>query len=291
KVTINHTGIGRLEHGTPGEPDVGFVYIGNGEHGIALTGGVHDMTIGDINRDRAVSIVDHINGAGIYLSGKTTQNNYVVGCNIGFDFFHPATVKGNKYGIQITNGSHSNTIGLRGGYQFSFQDGNFFQFESANTIHGSFEAGILLESGGQVSGTSSRNKPPSTPTGANVIQNNNIGSFQSATNKANKVGMLLRGEAFANRIGGNGPSEGNTFGNNNRAGIEISGMKLQDPVFANRIIGNSFINHGILVDTVSNPQKEFPNGVGIAVTGGSSGHIIGGPAQSDANYFGFNQVG
>jgi hypothetical protein len=273
------------------------VAVPNGIHGIALTGGTWGNTIGHAESRFALEIMGHANGAGVYLAGPDTRENRVFGNRIGsayraqiWNFGSDATVA-NRYGIQITDRAHSNQIGVPGERLLDASSSGYEQ-SSANYIYQSSEAGILIESGGIPDASIA---PGQTPEGANVIQNNEIGGFDprdavGGTSAPNQVGILLRGDGRMNLIGGTGPGEGNMIAKNTKAGLQIDGIVVTQPNLANRIVGNVFgANFGAADGP--DPLNVPPDGVGLLVTNGASGHVIGGDDLAEGNWFAKNRVG
>ena len=279
---------------------IGNADFGNGKSGLAITDGAHDNTVGPMQNDyftdsRGSEFQNHTgigedSGAGILLSGEGTRNNLIYGSVFGSNQFAQFDL-GNRYGIRITNGASANTIGLRGDIATTtsvpiLRTYNLFFFNK--------EAGILLESGGQLPNQSTLpGEPPLTPTGGNVIQNNFIGRHQRYVYNIapNRVGILIREGGVANRIGGSNPGEGNIIRNNDRAGIEIDGGTITRPEMANRIIGNIIQAQGSELGLACDPLTGEPQGVGILVSNGASGHIIGGTSPGEGNKIGARKSG
>jgi hypothetical protein len=296
EIEVRDARIGASSILRPGSTTVPLA-VPNGIHGIALTGGTRGNTIGHAESRFALEIAGHTNGAGVYLAGPDTRENRVFGSRIGsayraqlWNFASDATLA-NRYGIQITDGAHSNQIGVPGERLFDASSSGYEQ-SSANYIYQSSEAGILIESGGLPNVSIA---PGQTPEGANMIQNNEIGGFDppnavGGTSAPNAVGILLRGNARMNVIGGTGPGESNMIAKNTRAGLQIDGVVVTQPNLANRIIGNVFgANFG--ATDGPDPLNVPPDGVGVLINNGASGHVIGGDDPAEGNRFAKNRVG
>lgn len=298
-ISINHTDIGRADaDASPlfnfyGRAD-GYIAMGNSQHGIAISNGARDVRIGSAEIVRDVHIVDHTEGAGLYVAGPEAGEVRVWGTRFGTGYF--GETEGNRVGIHLTAGTQSNVIGMRGepfrgnGPQDSF-DKNFH-----NTFAGSTLAAIWIEdSGGTISGTIPGNAPPPTPTGANVIINNAFSRTYLETGAAvepNEIGILLTGTSYANRIGGTDSSDGNDIRNSNRAGIELRAVSPPISGLSNRIIGNEIIGGGSSLDPVGDLLPlDDPIGAGILLAEGSSGNIIGGLAAGQRNLVNTNFAG
>lgn len=261
-------------------------YFGNGLGGIALVN-ARNCTIGDHDRSYDVHINAHTTGAGILMSGTQSTGNLVVGCQIGSHHDGRLNV-GNLYGIQVTNGAWGNTIGLRGDLLESFIPPVFLESRSRNWILGNTGAGILLESGGDPSQTLTEGE---TPRGGNVVQNNQIGASAEdipGMIVPNEVGILIKPGAVENRIGGVEDGEANNIEGNRKAGIEIDGGIVR-PNTANRIVGNRIV--GTMDGGAGDPLQARPPGVGVLVTGGATGHVVGGAAAGEGNTIADNLVG
>ena len=259
----------------------------NAQNGIAITEGAQSTTIGGSYRAIDVRIHNHVNGAGILLSGKETRDNIVFNCEIGSNPTNEAGL-GNRYGIHLTGGAHSNVIGLRGSqYQVTEEDAIRF-YGSSNQIRGNIEAGILLESGVDPLEAILTTE---LPTKGNVIQNNLIGL---ADKTSNEVGIWLRGDAYGNRIGGTAEEERNLISYNRKAGILIEnvvrGFRGSGRI-PNRIIGNTITRQGNSETPSNDPVPDPDYGVGILITEDASGHVIGGEAPGEGNKILRNHTG
>ncbi len=303
-VRINHTDVGRIDNGAAialypfyARPITLFP-LGNGGHGISVKDGARDVVIGSRQFVRDVHVVAHTAGAGIRIAGADTTNVTVLGSHIGTGYF--GENEGNLHGIQITEGSGGNMIGLQGNPVVDAigPAGRLYAMASHNTIMANLQSGILLEAGGAFQSTVVPGQPPPTPANGNVIINNYIGTFnrlsdEDSTNLPNGTGILIRGQAFANRIGGNAEGEGNQISYNNRAGIEFSGVTIPNPALSNRITGNTISLTGSFVnwpsDYAAATDAQF-TGIGVLFTGGAGGNILG-EESSSYNNLNNNAVG
>ncbi|HAV65663.1 MAG TPA: hypothetical protein DCY13_25225, partial [Verrucomicrobiales bacterium] len=259
----------------------------NGTHGIAITDGARDVSVGGIHRSIKVRIANQTNGAAIYIAGSQTSSNEVFGCEIGYSSIRSYR-RGNKVGIHLSEGAFANVIGRRGeAYQVS-EAGVIRNYESANEIRGSTEAGILLESGGDPAQTITAGQQP---TGGNVIQNNFISGFSSGGQSANRIGIWIRDGAVANRIGGSNPGERNEINYNLEAGILIDGLQVARQNLANRIVGNQLFRNGHTVADPGTPLAGWFQGMGIGLVNNARGNLIGGSLGTEANEIRQNQVG
>jgi len=285
--------------------------LDNGIDGIRLLN-ASGCRIGDHRVFYDVGVIGAPNGAGIRMEGLDTFDNAVFGSSIGAtSTFLPNGVSYFSYGdsqqigIYITDGAWGNVIGRRG----DTRDDGFGLFEpteifdpvsgdlaeaytSGIRVYGSTEAGIIIESGGdpRISIT-----PDDVPVGGNVVQNCEIGFpgvlFGGETKpRKNRVGLILRGEARANRIGGTLPSEGNQFWGNRSVGLIIDGIEISQSNRANRIVGNVFRQNWETLKRLDRPpdfSTEPPvggTGLGLLVRD-SVRQPIGGTAPGERNVF------
>ncbi len=271
-IVVNRTVVGASQ-----ASDFSLVARGNTLGGIALQDFAHHNRLGDREAFGKLDIVGHTTTVGVLIEGGA-HDNHIFGANFGsiesgLNPFMTGPDYGNFYGIRIRDGAHSNVIGARGSSP-AFQ-GNWFRWSEG--------AGVLLESGGFVSGTQTPGVTP-TPTNANVLINNRFGT----SGGENVVGVLLRAGAQANRIGGV-DGDSNDFQRNTKAGIWIDGYAIAEPHLANRIIGNSFMFMSG-PNLPADPLVAVPDGVGVLLTN-ASGHVIGGPGVGERNRLLFNYVG
>lgn len=295
-VFVGFTDVGRTFFGRSGLFDnftgrsEGAIALGNGGHGIVVSGGARDVLIGEGSVGLDVQIVKHTSGAGILIEGTGTEDVRVYGTRIGSGFFGELD-EGNQIGIHIRDGARNNRIG--GPTTLDSSSNQFY--DRTNTLLGNSLAGIVLESGGTIDGTiPPSGLPENPPTNANVIINNHIGvdPYDPTARIGNEVGVLLRTGAHANRIGGIEGQDGNLIRFNRRAGIEIDGFGLSARYQSNRILGNLITNNG---DGETDPTDPYDDatakGVGILLSNNASGHIIGGLQRRTLNSIRSNKVG
>jgi hypothetical protein len=298
-ITINHTDIGRAD--TDASPLFnfyaradGYTPMGNELHGIAITNGAREIYIGSFEIPRDVHIVDHTEGAGVYVEGPESGDVRIWGSRFGTGYF--GEKEPNRVGIHLTGGTQNNVIGMRGEPYRGDNPSISLNKNFHNTFAGSTVAGIWIEdSGGGFSGTIPSNEPPPTPSGGNVIINNAFTRTYQETGfpiDPNEVGILLTGESYANRIGGEDPSDENEIRGSNRAGIELRGVSPPHPGLSNRIIGNQIIGGGGMLVIGEDPlPAPGQTSAGILLSEGSSGNIVGGLAPGERNLVNSNYVG
>lgn len=288
-VVVNHTVVGGSQPNDAPPPPI--IPYGNDLGGIALQDGTHDNRLGDSYQYATLDVIGHSSSAGVLIEGGA-HHNWIYGANFGsiesdFFQFQSTADMGNFYGIHIRGGAYGNLIGARGsrldaGYGQIYRWGNSFRW--------SLGAGMLIESGGFVSGSQVPGVTP-TPTGANVVINNVFGDagFTAEDRGANDVGLILRAGAVANRIGGVDSGERNNFARNTMASLWIDGYAISEPYLTNRIIGNDF-RSATGPNLPADPLVAIPDGVGVLLTN-ASGHVIGGANLGEGNRFFLNYIG
>jgi parallel beta-helix repeat protein len=280
-VDVKHCHIGLAISGIISE-----VSRGNGGAGVALVN-ASDCEIGDLSTSLDVHINNHAT-EGILISGEASTRNRVFNCQIGSHHDGRDGI-GNAVGIRVAGGAWRNIIGQRNGPFFAF-DGTFvLDGKGANVIMNNSDAGIVLASGGDPTTTQNPTDPPS---GGNTIIGNRIGgpADNKPIHRGNGVGLRLEDGARYNRIGGREQGDANHFAANIRAGIHINGGTVAGRS-VNRIIGNIFERQGETAPPSGDPLTSRPNGVGVLVTGGAKGHLIGSSDPISGNKFIDNLIG
>ncbi|MEZ5277010.1 MAG: NosD domain-containing protein, partial [Opitutaceae bacterium] len=287
RIRINAATIGTVYYGSQ-TPKA----LGNGIHGIALTGGASGVTVGDRNDRFRTFITHHVEGAGIYLAGTETRDNSISGAVIGRPdnlavFSLGSGGAGNAIGIHITAGAHGTQVGIPGELVRSPEYDNG-AIRPWNEIENN-NVGIQIESGGDPSQTIPSDKnTPFAPRGANVVVNNRIGHIKDPqvfndTDRGNAIGIVLTGNAAQNRIGGPGPAEGNLIHGSGSVGLLIQGVTHDRPELANRIIGNEFKGTGTLIENPVDPREGSITSAAILLHAGTANQIIGGNNPGEGN--------
>jgi hypothetical protein len=187
----------------------------------------------------------------IGIAGSGATNNTIEGNFIGTDVTGESVIGNEDSAIYLTNGAADNTIG--------------------GTVPGS---GNLISGNGQ-SGPFDAVQIDGDGTDGNVIAGNFIGTDASGKkalgNGGNGVGII--GGAAENTIGGPSLAARNVISGNQGAGIAINGSGTS----ANLVLGN-------LIGTDSSGKTALPNlAVGISISDGASGNIVGGTNSAAAN--------
>ncbi len=250
----------------------------NGTHGIHLRNGTHDNTLGDRHSWLDLHISGQPAGAGILLEGSGTDNNRILGNQIGSDHGNNSYPSEGllNIGIHIRDGARFNTVGYMGGYIEISEPPNYGDYyRPFNVIGNATRAGILLE------GCSD-----------NIIQNNYIGVDESGQNAGNRLGIELTGGAANNRIGGPIREQGNRINLNDDAGIALIDNPLDDIALSNPILNNEIHASGAGAgsQTVVDPLTGVSYGVGILIQGTTANNRVG-EAFSMRNDLEGNRVG
>ncbi|MBX7222347.1 MAG: hypothetical protein K1Y36_20525 [Blastocatellia bacterium] len=191
-------------------------------------------------------------GTGILITGVGVFNNAVQGCYIGVNAEGTAA-QANKIGIQINSGATGNVIGGTLASQ-------------RNVISGNTDGGIVMEDIG---------------TAGNIVAGNLIGlnAAASASIGNSDGGVIIRGGAAGNRIGGTSSAEGNV----------IAGTKGSGPGILLTGAGtNSNLVQGNLIGTNAARQDFGNGGEGVRIVSGASRNLIGGKTSGAGNVILFN---
>ena len=278
--SVIHTDIGRTPEVSIIDPEAGRTYdrqfAGVGKSGIAIANGAHDNIIGSRSTDMRVH-VDASPDAGILIDGS--DDNLVAGCFFGISLvYHEfAETDKNRIGIHIRNGAKGNQIGQVG--PMLGPDPNAMSFsgivDRLNTITETREAGIWIEDAGGGLGPNGEREQP------NVLHNNDIDSDGiglkiSGDSRVNDIGGWRGGPTGAIFVGGFFTQEDNGIAGS-IAGVQIDSVAIADPAERNRFLNNAIFTYQVDeedpagVDLLAGP----PHGVGVLITGNSSGNIVG----------------
>lgn len=213
----NYIGTGRTAYGQ----------IPNGTHGVYITGGAKNNTIGGSAEDeRNIISGNTIDGVRIYGSG--TNGNILIGNHIGTDKAGTGSLPNEEHGVQIMHGAQSNLIG-------GTSDGE------RNIISGNLMSGVYI------TGTTTI----ITNTMSNRVVGNYIGLSDTGWSaEANgHYGVYIGGGAEDNIVGGDSGDHRNLISGNARAGVAIVGTGTQDNIISANFIGtddygNSDVGNG-----------------------------------------------
>lgn len=164
--------------------------------GLFMTDAANENIIGPSNA------VSGNTDTGIYLAGKNTMKNRVIGNFVGVGPIGLTALGNGEYGISLQGGPRSNQIGGQ-------------ELGEGNVIAGSSKAGIEIRN-------SFSNRVEGNLIGTNVLGKGPL---------PNKFGIKIAGTAQDNQVGG---SLGNVISGNTNEGILIAGPKAIN----NRVLGN-----------------------------------------------------
>lgn len=190
-------------------------------------------TPGDVVAARNI-ISGNDRGAGVQLAyGSTvTQPNFVRGNLIGTDVTGTRAI-GNRFGVQIGDGSAPNELG-------GFAPG------AGNVISGNVEHGVVL-------GGNSRTK----------VRGNLIGTQADGVRPLGNGSDGINSTSLNNTIGGAGPGDGNVIAFNGGTGVEVTSCCGGSVGLGNAILGNSIhSNHRLGIDLGSDGVTENDLGDG-----------------------------
>ncbi|MFO0850510.1 MAG: right-handed parallel beta-helix repeat-containing protein [Gemmataceae bacterium] len=246
-----------------GTDDDGENKVGSQGTGVILNSGATGVVIGGPTpADR--NLISGNVGAGVQITGVATTGNTVLGNFIGTNAGGSAAVP-NARGVSIFGGASGNTVGGT-------------TAAARNVISGNTVQGVVLNDPG---------------TSNNVVQGNYIGTDWTGTvglsNLAN--GVVIRGGASANTIGGTTPGAGNLISGNNR-GVHIlepgtSGNLVQGNLIgldATGKVARSNETQGVVVG-----QGATDNTIGGTVAG--AGNVISGNAGAGVMFDGVGTTG
>ena len=227
---------------------------GNATDGIALYGEASGNTVGGAGA--LGNTIASSGGNGVRLSGAGATANAVVGNRIGTAVDGTAALNNADSGVLITGGASDNRIG-------GYADAGL-----GNLISGNGKNGVLLDG---------------TDTSGNSVAGNRIGTDATGTSALpNGDGVLIRGGAHDNLVGGAFVGHGNTVSGNAFDGVEIRGAGTDRNTVAGNIIGLAEGTgaalgnggHGVVVADGARDSRIGGDGVALF------GNVISGNADS-----------
>lgn len=190
----------------------GTTAIANKAHGVVVSGGASNNTIGGATGN----IISGNTKNGLNLTGSGTTGNLVTGNTIGLNAAGALVIGNGFNGVQITAAANGNVV-------------------DDNVISGNTRSGVFVNGSNQT-----------------IITRNNIGTDEAGTgifaNGAN--GVFVTNKSANNFIGGASGTDGNLIVNNNGNGVLIganpsAGFPTPAGV-GNAILGNSIFNNALL---------------------------------------------
>lgn len=239
-------------------------------NGIEIRGGAANNRIGEPLYTTRI-LIDDVAGAGILIRDAATIDNTVSGCHTSWEPdapLHDSDWAG--CGVYLYDGARGNRIGVPGP-----TDGRsslaFGPSDHTNSFSGAVAGLVIDGAGGSVNHGGERQLP-------NVIASNSIHG---------PVGLLIRGGAEVNDIGGEAPPArgfvllGESWmGDANGIGGTIAAVKVDSTPLSHPTARNRFMNNVITGGVSSTPDPvpplvPVPEPVGLLITGDSDGHIFG----------------
>jgi hypothetical protein len=223
---VENNNIGTNKAGTAKIPNSAGITIENGASGNLIGG----------NTANTGNLISGNAGDGVLITGMNTNNNVIQSNVIGTN----TTAKGplaNQNGIEIQTGAQNNTIGGT-------------TSTTGNIISGNAATGVLITGAN---------------TSKNVIEGNFIGADVTGnTALANADGVVIKGTATNNTIGGTVTGSGNLISGNTNSGITIKDAGTT---------GNQALNNTIGLDVSG--AAALANPTGVLIEGGANGNTIG----------------
>ncbi|MCD6578845.1 hypothetical protein J7L48_05170, partial [bacterium] len=215
----------------------GTADLGNAWHGVYISNVAKSNTIGGTIAG-ARNIISGNNSHGVLITGTGTDNNVVLGNYIGTDVNGTADLGNSNDGVYITSGAQSNTIGgIVAG--------------ARNIISGNNNIGVLVSDSDN-----------------NTVLGNYIGTDVTGTIDIANLngGIVIRGGAQSNTVGGTVAGARNIISGNNTCGVAI----LSSGTDNNKVLGN-------YIGTDVNGTSYLGNSAyGIEISNGAQSNTIGG---------------
>jgi len=227
--------------------------VSNAIGGIILTGQTTGNTVGGDSTNARNVISGNVN-AGIWITGAGVGSNVVAGNFIGLNAAGTAALPNTFVGMYVLDGARFNRIGGTNAGE-------------RNVISGNISEGVRIAGVGASSNVVLGNFIGTDATGANAVGN----GFAGAT---------IFGQATANWIGGGADGSRNLISGNGSYGVAIGDFGTA----SNRVAGN-FIGTDVTGTAV------IGNSSGVVLGWGSTGNLIGGGADGEANLISGNSTG
>ncbi len=239
-----------------GTDPTGTIALGNSGPGVEIGAYSSGNTIGG-SAPGAGNLISNNAGAGVSISGTTSEGNVVLGNEIGTDLAGTVAMANSGDGVLITGGATNNTIG---GITATPGSG------AGNLISGNTHNGVeILDAG----------------TTGNVVAGNLIGTDvtgEAALANSND-GVGIASGASNNTIGGTSSGSRNVVSGNGNNGVEINGTGTTGNLVAGNLIGTDATGEVAL----PNGQPSAPNEDGVEIDNGASNNTIGGSDAGDGN--------
>jgi CSLREA domain-containing protein len=238
-IGTNATGTGPLANGT-----IGVFRLGSGTG--AVIGGTAGTTPGGPCTG-ACNLISGNGSRGVVIQDPTNSGTIIQGNYIGTDVTGLSAIPNTTTGINLLNGTQSNTIGGT-------------TPAARNVISGNLATGVYIESG---------------TTSNNVVQGNFIGinaAGSLALGNGNQGVRMVAGTTN-NTIGGTTAGAGNVISGNGNDGVEITGAGVTGNIVAGNYIGINAAGTAPVGNAV----------FGVSITAGATGNTIGGTVAAARN--------
>jgi uncharacterized repeat protein (TIGR01451 family) len=239
-------------------------YIGTNLGGTAAAPNTDGVRITSLNNLLEHNLISGNSGSGVQVLGAGATGNSMVNNLIGLNALGNAALPNGNDGIQLRDGANNNSIG---------------DTVQPNTISGNTGAGIFMDTTVVVGIAVGKTSLSGTPTTANVVFSNRIG-----TNLAGSA-AIANGTA-AIRIGNDAPA--------NLIGLPGFGNILAGSAYGVRITGSGSdgnIIQGNFIGTDAGGTLNLANGKGIELGLNPLSTVIGGTGANEGNTIAFNGTG
>ncbi|MEE9321792.1 MAG: cadherin domain-containing protein [Granulosicoccus sp.] len=284
----------------------GLLGIGNGGHGISISGAANANLIGgDVSAGEGNLISDN-GGGGVLIQGAGTAQHRIEGNLIGTDLTGLVSLGNIGYGVLIRDGAGDNIIGGKNALfrnVISGNIGNGVTITGSGTDDNTITANYIglgsdgiTDIGNQLRGIYVSNQAGNTQIGGagvgarniisgngdsgieivdsdgSVIEGNRIGTDASGLVAVENSDDGIRLNNASNTIIGRSTATGNLISGNSDSGIVITGTSAN-----NRIQGN-------MIGTTADGMAVLENGMhGILIRDGASSTLIGGNSVATGN--------
>ena len=255
----------------------GMAALGNTLYGVRIYGGAQNNTIGG---DRGTITTLHkrnvISGNGVngvHIVGENTNDNVVAGNHIGTTVYGIAAIANTENGVYLAQSAQRNTIGGDSEAE-------------RNIISGNLQNGVYITGPATLS---------------NTVSGNYIGTDATGTARLSNAdhGILVRGGAYANVIGGSTAGERNLISGNNGWGIVLQDYGTMSNTITGNYIGSdddgtaALLNLGgiALVDAAYNSIGGTQPGQGNLISGNAMTGIGLFNPQATGNVIARNLIG
>jgi CSLREA domain-containing protein len=237
----------------------GSVAMGNGIHGVSITGGATDNFIGapDPMATAQRNVIAASKYDGVYLGDASTSGNVVSGNYIGTEKTGTRALANGANGVEIGNGATDNQIGVWGAGRLGPG--------APNLISGNTFSGVYIHDAGTTGNQVGGNYIGTDVQGKQALGNGNLGVW---------LGL----GAQNNRIGTDGDGISDDLERNIISGNAFQGVGIFDAGTNNNAVAGNYIGTDVT------GTAALGNGnCGIWIKGGAQNNVIGTDGQSADN--------